>query len=728
MPNGGGHAPPLREAVSDVRVIPRETISDVRSAPVALGGDATAVEVELSHLLARYTALVRPAKGPGRLVFVNLQKRLLSSVEAFARTLQLHARSVGQGGPSHAPEVDDDDDLDDDAREELDAATDEGRSRTLPAVTGEARALLDRMLTLAQSQRDLPDARFMALLRWIRANQCEGVAFPRGRRAAWGDRRVLIFTEYGDTKRWLVNLLRRVVEHTERGDERVMQFHGGMSEEAREAVQRAFNSAPDEHPVRILVATDAAREGVNLQGHCADLFHLDIPWNPARMEQRNGRIDRTLQPATEVRCHYFVIPRRAEDQVLRNLVVKVGRIEHELGSLSDVVMTRLTDAMERGIDEGSDARVDAALAVGAAGETAKRELDAERATVDRLKRDIDEAGRLLNESSKGMVFDPGLLRDAINVGCELAGAGTLAPTAGVKGEPGLALWSLPTLPESWQSTLDTVRPPRTKDEAPWEWRKRPLLPVCFEAPERMNSGVAHLHLSHPIVQRVLGRFRAQGWSAHDLSRVTVVKNPRDGIARVIAFGRLSLFGAGATRLHDQLVSVAAPWNEAGAGNHLRPFAEEADRKALERLESLLSESPTLEAIEARVQERLLAAAPGDFAALWEHIEHEADAVAHDAEALLERRGLAEATALAGILETQRAAIARELRGTQLPLFTEGEGAQKEQWEQDRKWMERRLERLAKEIETEPAELPALYRVATRKLEPVGMVYLWPGTR
>jgi hypothetical protein len=43
-------------------------------------------------------------------------------------------------------------------------------------------------------------------------------------------------------------------------------------------------------------------------------------------------------------------------------------------------------------------------------------------------------------------------------------------------------------------------------------------------------------------------------------------------------------------------------------------------------------------------------------------------------------------------------------------------------------MERRLDRLAKEIETEPAELPALYRVATRKLEPVGMVYLWPGTR
>jgi hypothetical protein len=121
-------------------------------------------------------------------------------------------------------------------------------------------------------------------------------------------------------------------------------------------------------------------------------------------------------------------------------------------------------------------------------------------------------------------------------------------------------------------------------------------------------------------------------------------------------------------------------------------------------------------------------AGGDFAALWPHVEHEADAVAHDATRMLERRGQAEAEALRRILDAQRAAISKELKGTQLALFTEAEAAQKEQWEQDRKWMERRLDRLAKEIETEPAELPTLYKVATRKLEPVGMVYLWPGTR
>ena len=74
-----------------------------------------------------------------------------------------------------------------------------------------------------------------------------------------------------------------------------------------EALKRSFNSPPEDDPLRILIATDAAREGVNLQNHCRYLCHFDVPWNPGRMEQRNGRIDRTLQRAPEVFCHYFVL-------------------------------------------------------------------------------------------------------------------------------------------------------------------------------------------------------------------------------------------------------------------------------------------------------------------------------------------------------------------------------------------------------------------------------------
>ena len=67
-------------------------------------------------------------------------------------------------------------------------------------------------------------------------------------------------------------------------DPLIATFHGGMTDEAREEVKRAFNAELSQHQLRVLIATDAAREGVNLQNNCADLFHFDVPWNPSRLE------------------------------------------------------------------------------------------------------------------------------------------------------------------------------------------------------------------------------------------------------------------------------------------------------------------------------------------------------------------------------------------------------------------------------------------------------------
>ena len=58
--------------------------------------------------------------------------------------------------------------------------------------------------------------------------------------------------------------------------------------------------------MRILLATDAASEGIDLQNHCPRLIHYEIPWNPNRLEQRNGRIDRHGQQAAEVLIYHFV--------------------------------------------------------------------------------------------------------------------------------------------------------------------------------------------------------------------------------------------------------------------------------------------------------------------------------------------------------------------------------------------------------------------------------------
>ena len=100
------------------------------------------------------------------------------------------------------------------------------------------------------------------------------------------------------------------------GHRRVASFSGGMSEENRERLKARFNADPDQAPLRIPIATNAAREGVNLQYHCKHLIHFDIPWNPSQLEQRNGRIDRKLQQAPQVWCHSYLDDDRPEDRVI----------------------------------------------------------------------------------------------------------------------------------------------------------------------------------------------------------------------------------------------------------------------------------------------------------------------------------------------------------------------------------------------------------------------------
>jgi hypothetical protein len=80
---------------------------------------------------------------------------------------------------------------------------------------------------------------------------------------------------------------------------------------------------------------------------CHDLIHIDLPWNPARLDQRNGRIDRKLQPSNKVRCRYFLYEQREEDVVLQALVRKTELIRTQLGSAGQVIGYRLSDRLER---------------------------------------------------------------------------------------------------------------------------------------------------------------------------------------------------------------------------------------------------------------------------------------------------------------------------------------------------------------------------------------------
>jgi superfamily II DNA or RNA helicase len=98
--------------------------------------------------------------------------------------------------------------------------------------------------------------------------------------------RLVIFTEYLAT---LDYLRARLIARFGDGDW-LRVLYGGMSDVERDGVKRAFNDPNSS--ARVLLATDAAGEGLNLQRACRLLLHWDIPWNPGKMEQRNGRLDR----------------------------------------------------------------------------------------------------------------------------------------------------------------------------------------------------------------------------------------------------------------------------------------------------------------------------------------------------------------------------------------------------------------------------------------------------
>jgi Helicase conserved C-terminal domain/SNF2-related domain len=701
-------------------------------------GAASGAELELAEKLARYTELCAPKKGRGRLTFIRLQQRLLSSPEAFARTLDVHARAVmDRGGPVALPEPNEEEfdpgvdaevyGVDDDASEAA-AALDVSRdSAALPSPTEEARALLSELRALAEKARRHPDAKVRALLAWMRAHQCRAVGEQGGRRPdrTWTDRRVILFTEWGDTKRYLFELLSRAVAGTERGDERILVFHGGMGDDARDEVQRAFNSKPEEHPVRVLIATDAAREGINLQAHCADLFHFDLPWNPARLEQRNGRIDRTLQNAPEVRCHYFIYPQRAEDRVLETLVRKVETVQQELGSLGAVLLKDIEKTLEPGIHEKTQQQLELIGLDAAAAATVNQELESERRDRVKLEADVALASRRLDASSRALQVDPDSLRGVVEIGLRLAGADGLVELEGARGAP--RTFALPELNRSWDRTLDSLRRPRKRTETFSDWRRSAPRPVTFMPLATMTDEVEQLHLAHPCVKRILDRFRAQGFSAHDLSRVSAVVAPGDSVIRVVAYARLSLFGHGGGRLHDEIIATAAPWS--GGDDAVTPYkdAVTAHRavEAVERLTALDAPPPA-----ATIRARIATHAVRLYAALRPALDDEADARAVAAKNGLAQRARREADDLRALLERRKEAIEKRARVVaQMDLFTvaptKADQEQQRQLKLDHEYMKERLAAIDEDMAKEPKAIEALYDVRMTRLSPVGLVVSWP---
>jgi len=746
------------------------------------GLPADAPELRLCSLLDEYRSLreqrltseTKRKRAAAGLLVIGLQQRLLSSVEAFAKTLRVHRRTVLRqwGAVSQGEEVraqpaalfdllgggvGADDDRATLSEEELDAELEAQVEAASVATSGpmtdatsrdlfaREQKLLDQMTEVAESARGLPDARVRKLLDWIRHNQCPGLPSKPGQarnEAEWTNTRVLIFTEYDDTKRYLHQQLSAAIEGTDQAEHRIAIYHGPTPPDKREEIKRAFNADPSKHPVRILIATDAAREGLNLQAHCWNLFHFDVPWNPSRMEQRNGRIDRKLQPKDKVFCHYFFYSQRPEDRILAALVRKTKTIREELGCLSQVIDARLDGMMGSGIRrdhlEAMEKEINQADLEAEQRRTVEEELEATRERQDALRSQIDRLRNRLEESQKSIGLKEEHFRSAISCALELLGADRLQlGSDGSKDGP--ARYHFPALDQregadpTWGDTMDTLRAPRKHDQKPWEWRRTsPIRPVVFEDTGNVTDEVVHLHLEQRVVQRLLGRFTAQGFVHHDLSRACLAQST-DAIPRVVLLGRLCLYGPGAARLHEELVPVTARWADPKLRKGvLSPYGREAETKTLDLLEEalLLKHSGK---VSDTVLKQLQATAARDVEELLPHLQTRAQEYAQDAARKLQDRAEAEAKAMQQILQDQRTHIERtaakyeQYDARQLRLDFADNDDELRQLESNRKHWTKRLLSLERELQNEPERIRAVYEIKATRIEPVGLAYLWPVT-
>jgi len=177
-------------------------------------------------------------------------------------------------------------------------------------------AALDELQTLLDQCMSVPESKIVALVSYV---QTLHSAHPNDK--------MVIFSEYSDT----VYAITAALEQA-RYAGTSCQLTGELSPAQREQIIAEFG-----RPGKLfLIATDAAGEGLNLHKHCHRMIHFELPWNPNRLEQRNGRIDRYGQEQTPL-ISFLYARDTYEGEVLARLVDKIERQISRLGSVGDVL-------------------------------------------------------------------------------------------------------------------------------------------------------------------------------------------------------------------------------------------------------------------------------------------------------------------------------------------------------------------------------------------------------
>ncbi len=312
------------------------------------------------------------------LTLLVMQRRLASSIFAITRTLENRLRALNEvlailrdpnrsaaekkrlftvtADPDAPRDIGEYEELDEDEREEIDRRIFRQVLTSDPDKVEEERDEVERLCRMAQGLKHHNEAKFVELLRVLDSSDVIRA----------DDEKLVIFTEHKDTLRSLEERL------TKRGYT-VTTIHGSMDVEARKQAQREFRTR-----AKIMVATDAAGEGINLQ-FCRYLINWDIPWNPNRLEQRMGRIHRYGQH-DDVWVFNLVAQNTREGAVLQRVLSKLDVMRDQMGDdrVYDVIDewlegVPLVALMEKAIDtEASDE-------VGAEADEALKQATQERA-------------------------------------------------------------------------------------------------------------------------------------------------------------------------------------------------------------------------------------------------------------------------------------------------------------------------------------------------------------
>jgi superfamily II DNA or RNA helicase len=691
-------------------------------------------ERQAHHNLQEYTLLRRQSTGDAveqtatEFVLKLLKKRLLSSPAAFFTTIEKHRISLTEATrPASAVRtrrpnagilktmlagIEDEYSSDD----EYAAATDDAVQLTTalfrPPTAAEQR-LLDDLLRWAGQAKQRPDRKARTLLDWVMQ-----IVRPNG---TWSDERVIIFTEYRDTQKWLQGLF---AAEGLSSDERLMLLYGGMRDEDREAVKAAFQARPQESNVRILLATDAASEGIDLQSYCHRLIHYEIPWNPNRMEQRNGRIDRHGQRHNPQVFHFAPegfarLPNDRDAPVgalegdlefLMRAVQKVEQIREDLGKVGPVIADQVVDAML-----GRRRRLDTATAERAA-EPSRRMLKFEHNLNEQIKKLYDQ----LQESRHALQLAPENVESVVKIALDLAGQPPLIETdmRGIWPDPSgerkrCPVFRLPPLRGSWAASALGLEHPHT----------RKVRPIAFDHElAKGRDDVVLAHLNHPLVQMALRLLRAEVWSGEGrkkLSRVAarVIPSHVATTPLVIAYGRLVVIGGDSHRLHEELIVAGG---ELGEGGRFRR----------------LNVGQTQAAIEAATAREPGAAIKDDLARLWPQIasgvqsalEARGKERAESLQRKLDERRAQEIDDISRILDELRRSIQKELAEVEQPkqlrldLFNE---AERDQYGRNVDALRARLAQIPRELELETSGIDARYADPQSRLFPVAVVFLVP---